>query len=277
MSIALIDGDIFTRRFTSAAEHEMFQLSNGEEVRTRTKANKACEEDPTVSILDSYRVTSPIHFVQHSIRLAISDIMETTGAADFAIYLGERGGKNFRHELYPEYKAHRKQKKKPEHYEAIYNWLIEEYQATICYNVEADDMLGILTSVYSDWFICSNDKDMLQIPGKHYNFIKKEKIAVSQINGDKMLFTQVLMGDPTDNIPGLQGVGEVTAKKMMRPTEDVKEMYEVAASAYKEQHGDDWFNQLMLNGSLVYLLRKHGDSFAQYLARNGAIPESHVA
>ena len=275
--IALIDGDIFTRRYTAAAQYTMFDMSDGEEVRTHSAAKKYIEDNPGVTIIDSTPNTSPIEYVMHSIKLAMMDIMNFTGADTLHMYLGEKGGKNFRHDLFPEYKGNRKDKEKPVHYEAIYNWLLEKYDATICHGIEADDALGIATSRYSDWVICSNDKDMLQIPGKHYNFIKKEALHISQLGGDKRLFQQILMGDSTDNIQGLPRVGEATSKKMIWPCVSFQQMYDVTVAAYKKQYGEDWYNEFMLAGSLVYLLRKQGDSFHDYLVRNGIDLEKHVA
>ena len=56
---------------------------------------------------------------------------------------------------------------------------------------------------------------MLQIAGIHYNYVKKEWQEVSADEATINLYRQILVGDRSDNVPGLPKVGEVTAEKII--------------------------------------------------------------
>jgi 5'-3' exonuclease len=93
--------------------------------------------------------------------------------------------------------------------------LLTRWGARISYGQEADDSLGIAQSWMTDTIICSIDKDLLQIPGKHYNFVKKEFLDVSRIEGLQHFFKQILIGDTADNIGGCKGIGPVKAERLL--------------------------------------------------------------
>lgn len=98
---------------------------------------------------------------------------------------------------------------------------------------EADDIIGTLAKLASDEGydvnIYSSDKDMLQLVDQHVtvNLLKKgmqevhaftpEKlIEVYGLTHEQMIDLKALMGDPSDNIPGIPGVGEKTATKLLQ-------------------------------------------------------------
>ena len=61
--------------------------------------------------------------------------------------------------------------------------------------------------------IVSLDKDLKQVPGLHYNFVKKEFDTVTPQQGLINFYTQFLVGDTSDNIRGCTGIGPVKARK----------------------------------------------------------------
>lgn len=71
---------------------------------------------------------------------------------------------------------------------------------------EADDLVATLmtelTSVAAKPICCGNDKDLLQIPGEHFNVVKKTMQTLDWYQCAYKLWTQCLMGDSTDNIEG---------------------------------------------------------------------------
>lgn len=98
---------------------------------------------------------------------------------------------------------------------------------------EADDIIGTIAKQASlkgyDVNIYSSDKDMLQLVDHHVtvNLLKKgmqevhaftpEKLVeVYGLTHDQMIDLKALMGDPSDNIPGIPGVGEKTAIKLLQ-------------------------------------------------------------
>ncbi len=63
--------------------------------------------------------------------------------------------------------------------------------------------------------ICSIDKDLQQIPGNHYNFVKKEHSFVTPEEAIQNFYKQILTGDAADNIKGAKGIGPVRAGKII--------------------------------------------------------------
>ena len=56
----------------------------------------------------------------------------------------------------------------------------------------------------------------MQIPGDHYNFVKKTHQFIDDDEAHLKLMLQCLTGDGTDNIPGIKGVGAKTAEKILK-------------------------------------------------------------
>lgn len=145
----------------------------------------------------------------------------------------------FRRELFPEYKANRKESKKPIGFKALRSELLAEDFAFMYSKIEADDVIGILaTQLLEDgeeYVIASGDKDMLQLPGRHVWLAGKEaedeqglyinqfevgeeryviKTATDEYS-ERFTYRQYLQGDATDGIPGCKGVGEVGARRIV--------------------------------------------------------------
>lgn len=169
----------------------------------------------------------------------IDNTLAATGADVFSIFLS--GENNFRYSVYPEYKANRTQPK-PRHLLACKQYLIDKYNAEVSDGCEADDLLGIeqckaLSSkdhfpAYEDYsaetIICSLDKDLRMIPGNHYSFeisgtsslgkkwVKPaELVTVSPDQAIRNFYYQVLVGDSTDNIKGVKGIGPKKANYIL--------------------------------------------------------------
>ena len=183
----------------------------------------------------------------------LRDILEATGADSYKVFL--TGSGNFRRELTPTYKANRPDER-PEHWQAVREFLVTQHKAMICEGWEADDQLGIeQDKVGGTTVICSIDKDLLQIPGKHYNFVKKEFKEVSPDEGLKKLYLQALIGDRSDNIVGVQGIGPVKAEKALEGLETELEWYEKVKAMY------DDVERLHLNMQLLYIWQKPMDKW----------------
>ena len=84
---------------------------------------------------------------------------------------------------------------------------------------EADDLVASLMSYFDDKetkaVCCGTDKDLLQIPGEHYNIKKKTFQYIPYAEAHFNLWKQVLMGDNTDGIPGIPSIGKVKANKIL--------------------------------------------------------------
>jgi DNA polymerase-1 len=141
-------------------------------------------------------------------------------------------GKNFRHDLYPEYKANRSAM--PEDLAVQIEPLMELIQCLgfPLYRhsgVEADDVIGSLATQmqqqHQDVLIISSDKDLAQLirPGitifdtmKNIPIDEKHLQEKLGIRPEQMVDFLALTGDTSDNIPGLQGVGPKTAAKWLQ-------------------------------------------------------------
>lgn len=173
-------------------------------------------------------------------------VLAETGADAYALFLSDKTKNNFRTTFYPEYKANRRGRPLPKHYPALRDLLIESYGAEITLGQEADDALGIAQTemgnqrIWADGgansVICSVDKDLLQIPGTHYNFVKQEFYEVSENEGLYNFYKQILTGDVGDNVRGLEGIGPVRAAKILFNVRDPVE------SAYFSVVLDAYFN-----------------------------------
>lgn len=159
----------------------------------------------------------------------LRDIATDTGVSHMRIYLS--GEKNFRYDVgkTKPYKGNRATMVRPKYLDYCKKYLEEKYLGIRMDGYEADD--GIASDmVQNGAFHCGIDKDMLQVPGKHYNYVNKTWREVGEEESVMILYRQILMGDNADNIPGLPKVGEKTAEKaiqnFMTAYDDCREMYE---------------------------------------------------
>lgn len=140
-------------------------------------------------------------------------------------------GKTFRHDMYKEYKATRppmpddlKKQIEPLHQivKAMGFRLISEP------GVEADDVIGTLTQQASnnrqDILVSTGDKDMAQLVNEHVTLINTMSNSVMDRDGvtekfgvkpEQIIDYLALMGDTSDNIPGVPKVGPKTAAKWL--------------------------------------------------------------
>tara|TARA_B110000858_G_scaffold183357_1_gene223593 strand:+ start:305 stop:1018 length:714 start_codon:yes stop_codon:yes gene_type:complete len=173
----------------------------------------------------------------------------------FEVYL--TGPNNFRFEVaksYP-YKGNRKATEKPKHLRHVRDYLVNKFDAIVSEGEEADDLIAIeATRLGPTTIVASIDKDMLQIPCRHFNFNKKEWSTVSEWEGNKFFYTQILTGDAADNIKGLKGIGPVKATKLLAECKSVDDLWEACVKAY-----DGDVERIIENARLLWLRRYEGE------------------
>ncbi|MDX2463740.1 MAG: DNA polymerase I [Porticoccus sp.] len=150
-------------------------------------------------------------------------------------------GKTFRDELYGEYKSHRppmpdelRQQIEPIHQIIRAMGL----PMLIVDGVEADDVIGTLaveaTAKQRDVVISTGDKDMAQLVGQHVSLVNTMTETTLDRQGviDKfgvppelIIDYLALIGDKSDNIPGVPGVGEKTALAMLQGIGGIDDIY----------------------------------------------------
>lgn len=188
---------------------------------------------------------------------------------DFEVVVS--GGSSFRKILYPEYKANRKPKSRPQYLYDAKKYIIRYWDAVVAVG-EADDYISFNHN--DDTVIVSIDKDFMQCGGKFFNPVKWEMTEVE----DPMVyfFTQMLCGDSVDNIAGIKNPYKShhkntpcftwdSALKILQPMSN-QERLEFVQSAYQYQFGDEkWYGEFDLHTQLLWLLRKDGKTFEDYI------------
>ena len=169
-------------------------------------------------------------------------------------------GKNFRHTAYPEYKANRASM--PEelraqipHIKAV----VGAYRIPILElaGYEADDIIATLATRWeragAEVVIVSGDKDLMQVVSDRVTMLdtmQDKRIGPAEVHAKfgvepgRVVEVQALMGDPTDNIPGVPGVGEKTAIKLIAEWNDLDGVLENGAA---------------IKGKLGERVREHAD------------------
>lgn len=184
----------------------------------------------------------------------VKRILSDIGASDYQMFLS--GDNNFRYSIFPGYKAKRKLKPRPRHLEYVKEHLVLEWGASITDGIEADDALGIANHKQPNRVICSIDKDLLQLEGLHYNFVRRDFIEVGAFEGWKNFYTQLLVGDSTDDIPGCRGIGAAKAPRVLELARTDREMYLACAEAYNKASGT--MEEMHRNAQLLFVLREEG-------------------
>jgi 5'-3' exonuclease len=172
------------------------------------------------------------------------------------------GNNIFRYHIYPEYKAKRKDRELPIWYQTIRDYLTDKWKAIVVDGMEADDAISITHYKYPTAIICSKDKDLLQIPGKHYRIptsittSRGELKTILPKEAYYKLMIQSLMGDSTDNIVGIPGIGPKKAEQILKGI-PIYKMWEVAIEAYESYYDNEGLEKFILNFKLVKLLEIH--------------------
>ena len=154
-------------------------------------------------------------------------------------------GKTFRHSEYDEYKAGRSdtpdelKQQFPVAKDVLNAMGIKYFEID---NYEADDIIGTLSSMAHidpdfDCEIVSSDKDLLQLieddvvvrSPKNNDYIIYDRNTFKdtyEVEPIRMIDLKALMGDTSDNIPGVAGIGEKTAIKLIKEYDNIDNLYE---------------------------------------------------
>lgn len=172
----------------------------------------------------------PLELATYRIDELLRQIVHNTDADSSTIFLS--GSNNFRYKIYPEYKANRVDMKRPAHLAACKQYLTSEYSAITPDIWEADDLLGYHQS--DDTIIASIDKDLLMVPGNHHNWVKGINRYVTPFDGLIHFYKQMLIGDRSDNIIGVKGIGEVKAERLLGPQETEQALFDLVYDLYQD-------------------------------------------
>lgn len=195
-----------------------------------------------------------------NVKNILDGILQEFPDHDYQVFIG--GHSNFRYDVYSEYKAHRNNDARPIHEGEIRKYLMRHYDAEEVDFEEVDDRVSYLGYHDPDGIIVSVDKDLLNTPGVHYNFVKKEVYEISEEQGNLNFARQLLTGDSSDNIPGLPGVGAKTAEKVLPRYRDDWE--QIVYNEYKKRGFD--YEYFRMNGKLLWMRREAGEDWEPSVA-----------
>lgn len=283
----LIDGDILAYRASAACDGRQYTVSYTYKETTVVSpfvkykkdadflAKKLVDDGCEDVKVDIQYVPESLETAQQALEDSITTLKKLVsvhcdGIGNMKFFTTRNG--SFRDKEFKGYKENRTDVRRPHHLEALKDYLQDKYGATTsnhgCF--EADDMLAMLQTDRT--IICSIDKDLLQIPGYHFNWVKNKFIEISEEEGLRNLYTQMLTGDATDGIPGIYGVGPVTAQKALSKVTSEWMMYCTVLKMYIEktplEDGEDrnseefWMKCVQLvhcHATLLYLLRHTND------------------
>ncbi|MDD5218878.1 MAG: DNA polymerase, partial [Candidatus Omnitrophica bacterium] len=202
-----------------------------------------------------------------------------TEAPDYMAICFDRHEPTFRHERYEAYKAHRKPM--PDELVAQIEPIKEccrayRYAMFEKAGFEADDLIGTLARRAEDEglqvVIVTGDKDAMQLVNERVKILNPSKEDLlydaeqvkkrfDGLGPDKVVDIMALMGDASDNIPGVQGIGEKTAVKLIKEFGSVENLLAKISKIHSKSQQE--------------LIREHADQ--ALLSKELAAIDTHVS
>ena len=226
--IALIDADTLVYTACLNAEEkvdlmpkEWYSMDEWEEILL----------NPTYDEGEHAIYTSDLNLCIEYAKQKLQKILDLTGCQSYELHF--TGGKrnSFRYQFYKDYKANRTTRtplflRETKQYFADFkdNW-IHDY-------VEADDVVVYLKNKYPDKYIlCCVDKDVYNaVEGTHFNYYESMRfnknmsfVTTSSEHAKMWPYKQAIMGDKSDNIIGINGIGPKKVEKYIDSVDDLEE------------------------------------------------------
>lgn len=185
-------------------------------------------ENPDAEILEKEKVVKaePVSHALEIVRSSLASISAEVAEQFKSSALGQKlilsGSTNWRNKvatLLP-YKGNRDPSHKPVHYKAIRDYLVSAHSAVVTEDREADDAVATHAAYLrhegdTAYCVASIDKDLDQIPGHHYDYLKKVFYYIDAESAARSFWQQVLSGDSTDNIGGVWKLGPKKAQALV--------------------------------------------------------------
>jgi len=206
------------------------------------RAYHAFEKTRPLTVSKTGEMVSAVYGFAQMLLKTINDLKPTHYAIAF-----DKRAPTFRHQLFDQYKAHR-----PPTPDELVNQLGRVRQLVEVFPIpifeldgyEADDVLGTLSHQASDQdietIIVTGDADTMQLVSPHVKILYPkprssfsdtmlyDESAVSEKYGvtpEHIADLKALVGDPSDNIPGVSGIGEKTAAKLIQQFGSLDQIY----------------------------------------------------
>lgn len=216
----------------------------------------------------------PFWYVEEMLLERLAHIQNVVGTKEApSLFITE--GRTFRYDIaktkpYKGTRAHNK----PWHFHNLSAYLKGVLNAEVCTTIEADDRMAIEhVASRGRTIVCSRDKDLKQVPGWFLAWELGNQPQFGPVNieqsgslsydpaknkltgtGYPWFCAQALMGDVTDNIPGLAGCGDKTAWEILSEAEKPMDAVE---QAYAKKYGEDEAaGKLIEQAQLVWIVRR---------------------
>lgn len=221
----------------------------------------------------------PLKHALYNLNHMMKKVLEVTQCENYYTYITASGRSNFRFDIFPDYKANRKDVRKPFHYAAIREHCVRRWKAEVVEGQEADDAcsikhcelvssLGFTTLLFTNppkgtSIVCSIDKDFNNIPGWHYNYVKDEAYYVSEIEALRNFYLQILTGDTSDGIPRIKkGWRQKEAEEKISKATTEEELENIVLREIKLNTNEQEVNttdEYVKRARLVWLRRKESE------------------
>lgn len=229
MRVALIDGDMVVHRCAVVVDTPLERVSAG-----------------------LYRFDE--EFAIQNTKSQIQGIAQATDCDTIVVAFSSSD--NYRMGVDPNYKGHRKNRKPivlAAVREAITEW--SDVSTIVKAGLEADDVLGILHTgkLVGKSVICSGDKDLLTIPGTHYNPWQEYfggVVEVGEAEAERRFYHQTICGDRVDGYTGAPGWGDIKTGRLLQDAEEPSDLWQLTLSAFD---GDE--EAAIQNARLARILR----------------------
>lgn len=208
----LIDGDALAFTAASAAQHTVEDEFGFVTPFARRAEGEAIVDNMVIGLEQAFKATH--------VRIALTDPKD-----------------NWRRSIWPRYKANRADGMRPLLLDRLKDYLRQRYAAFHWDGLEADDVLGILSTAPQEYggkrILVGNDKDYKTVPGFYHrlrDWDAKGNPVVSEITpweAQRFHLFQTLAGDAVDGYPGCPGLGKARVPALLdnpvllRPTEGV--------------------------------------------------------
>lgn len=162
---------------------------------------------------------------------------------------------------------------KPFHRDNLRAYMLDKYEVKIANGLEADDLLCIDGHKNPDFTICTRDKDLRMVEGRHYGwpcgkqpqFGPKDVDYIGAIElhkkdikgwGIKFFYSQMITGDKVDNIGGLPRGGPALAYSLLADLEDEESMVKAVTDKYEEKLGEGWEDYYEEQAKLLWMIKE---------------------
>lgn len=216
-----IDADSIAYRAAAAAEKRIwlvFAEEDGDFLASFRYKKEAVEWADMMGIVAPHfqlaKEPEPVENALSNIKHIVKGIVDKLKPTNYNLILS--GDTNYRDELatIKPYKGNRENIERPYHLKACRQFMVDNYRAEIVEGYEADDEVA-MRQIGDDTCIVTIDKDLKMVPGWFYDWVKDEKMYITEEEGAKFFYTQMLTGDSVDNISGCPGVGVKGAERIL--------------------------------------------------------------